>query len=227
VRAEATAYARRVGAPEQARDVTERSMRFLVRIAAVAALAATASLAASCGSDSADVGSSSSAQPAATTWADSEPVNGDVTVAWENLDPNSPAHRIGLVNESSATGQKLKSGKATSSEIRVLTDAEMGGLLAKLAELNFFKFATDGVGLDNAPDVPGRKGIVVVTQNGDTKGLFFRTNLGEKALADAYVESKKLVFAIHSQLPGYDVKASLGASDERIFSAPPIKPKKP
>jgi len=203
-------------------------MSLLVRIASFAALAAAAALAASCGSDSAAVDSSPSEVPAgAATWGDGDPVQGEVTVAWQNLDPKYPAARVGLVNESSTIGQKLKSGKAKSSEIRVLTDAEMGGLLAKMTELGFFQYATDGLALDNTPDVQGKRGVVVVTQDGHSKGLMLTTNLGMSPVPKAYADNKKLVLFAHSQVPGYDVKASIGAPDERIFSAPPIRPKKP
>jgi len=68
---------------------------------------------------------------------------------------------------------------------------------------------------------------VVVTQDGKSKGIMLTTGLGVGPVPKTYVESKKLIFAIHEQLPGFDVKANLGAPDERIFSAPPIKPKKP
>jgi len=201
----------------------------LVRIAAAAALAVLASLTASCAGDSADRGSSSSSEVPAggATWEDGEPVKGEVTVAWANLDPKYPVARVGLVNESSEIGQTLKSGKATSSEIRVLTDAEMGGLLAKMGELGFFQYAQDGLALDNTPDVAGKRGVVVVTQDGRSKGLMLTTNLGMSPVPKAYADTKKLVLFAHSQVPGYDVKANIGAPDERIFSAPPIRPKKP
>jgi len=207
-------------------------MRLLVRIVSAAALAAAAAVSASCAGDSAATegsygGSSEAVGSSGPTWGDGDPVQGEVTVAWQNLDPKYPAARVGLVNESSTIGHKLKSGQATSSEIRVLTDAEMGGLLSKMSELDFFQYATDGLALDTIPDVPGRKRIIIVTQDGRSKGLMLTTNLGMSPVPKAYADNKKIVLFAHSQVPGFDVKANVGAPDERIFSAPPIRPRKP
>ncbi len=205
-------------------------MRLHVRAASAFLLAAALVLAASCGSDSSARGGGSTASadaPTGGTWEDGDPVKGDVTVAWANLDPKFPTARVGLVNESSAIGQKLRSGKATSSEIRVLSDREMGGLLAQLGKLGFFQYATDGLDLGNAPDVSGRRGIVVVTQDGRAKGLMLTTNLGMSPVPKAYADSKKVILFAHSQVQGFDVKAGVGEPDEHVFDAPPIKMKRP
>ena len=158
--------------------------------------------------------------PAGDSWDESTAVSGDVQVAWKNLDPDNPPAAVGLVNESSETGQKLKSGRATSSQVRVLTDHQMGGLLAMLDKVGFFRHATEGLSLDNLPTVPGRKGVVVVTRNGRSVGLLMTTALGTSPIPKAYTDSKNMVIHAHGQVPGFEAKASIGESDERIFSAP-------
>jgi hypothetical protein len=163
---------------------------------------------------------SASDSAAAGSWDEAAPVTGQVQVAWKNLDAANPAAAAGLVNESSETGQKLKSGRATSSQVRVLTDSQMGGLLAKLDEVGFFRHATQGLSLDNIPDVPGRKGIVVVTRDGQSVGLMLTTNLGTSPVPKIYTNSKNMILAAHGQVMGYEAKAGIGESDERIFSAP-------
>jgi len=202
-------------------------MRLLVRVASVCVTAAAALLAGCAGDSTERAGTSDLAAAGGPTWEDAAPVKGDFTVLWQDLNPKNQQTRFGLVNESSEIGQKLKSGKASSSEIRVLTDVEMGGLISKLTELGFFKYASDGVDIDNAPDVPGRRGIVVVRQDGHSKGLLFRTNLGAGPLTNAYLDSKKIILYVHGQVPGWDMKAQIGAPDERVFDAPKIQMKRP
>lgn len=200
-------------------------MPLLPRLCFVFALAATLPLAA-CSSDESFSGTSPGGQAASGggstsgTWDESTPVSGDVQVAWKNLDPANPPAAVGLVNESSATGQKLKSGHATSSQVRVLSDAQMGGLLAALDKTGFFRYATDGISLDNLPNVPNRKGVVVVTRDGHSVGLVMTTNLGTSPVPKAYSDSKNTIIYAHGQVAGYEAKASIGESDERIFSAP-------
>jgi hypothetical protein len=201
-------------------------MRLLVRVASAFPLAAALALAASCGSDGGGGGSSGYSGSSGATWEDSEPVAGEVMVAWQDLDPTRQSTRVGLVNESSEAGRKLKSGQASSAEIRVLTDVQMGGLLSKLAELGFFEYATDGLALDNVPDTAGKKGIIVVSQDGRSKGLLFRTNIGAGPLTNAYINSKNTILYAHSQVIGFDVRANVGEPDERVFEAPPIRMKR-
>lgn len=198
-------------------------MTSLSRLSLVLALAMAASLTACASDDASDSGGGSSlggVSPAGGSWDESAPVTGDVQVAWKNLDAANPAAACGLVNESSETGQKLKSGRATSSQVRVLTDAQMGGLLAKLEEVGFFRHATQGISLDNVPQVPGRKGIVVVTRDGQSVGLMLTTNLGTSPVPKIYTDSKNMVLAVHGQVMGYEAKAGIGEADDRIFSAP-------
>lgn len=200
-------------------------MRFVRCVLPAVALVAAALCAAGCASDEKRSSASRSADeipdaPSGGTWDDGEPVKGNVSVTWKNLNPASPAASNSLVNESSEIGQKLKSGKANSSEIRMITDAQMGGLLAQLKQLGFFDRATDGLGLDNIPDVPGRRGIVVVTRDGRSVGLMLTTNLGPGPVPTTYRDAKNVVLFAHSQVRGFDVKASTGAPDETLFSAP-------
>jgi hypothetical protein len=194
-------------------------------ILVVLAFAATLPLAA-CSSDSSygssASGPSSSGVEAASgdSWDESTPVGGNVQVAWKNLDPANQPAAVGLVNESSETGQKLKTGRATSSQVRVLSDQQMGGLLGMLDKVGFFRYATEGLSLDNVPDLPGRKGIVVVTRDGHSVGLMLTTNLGTSPVPKAYSDSKNMIIHAHGQVQGFEAKAGIGESDERIFSAP-------
>ena len=185
---------------------------------------------AACGSDGSSesgAGGSAAGSGGAGTWDEAAPVAGNVQVAWRNLDTANPAAAAGLVNESSETGQKLKSGKATSSQVRVLTDAQMGGLLAKLDEVGFFRNATQGLSLDNVPEVPGKKGIVVVTRDGQSVGLMLTTNLVSSPFPKVYTDSKNMILAAHGAVVGYEAKSGTGESDERIFSAPKPKLRRP
>jgi hypothetical protein len=198
-------------------------MRLSSAFLAVAALV----VAAGCSSGAATTGSGGASAASAAVEgapADGEPVRGEVRVAWRNLDPSKPKAAIALVNESSEDGRKLKSGRATSSEIRVLSDVEMGALLEELDKVAFFENATEGLGLDNAPDVAGRRGVVVVTRDGRDKGIMLTTNLGTSPVPKAYVEAKRLLFFHHGQVPGAEVKARVGAADETIFESKPIPP---
>jgi hypothetical protein len=198
------------------------SMRIVRCACAVLALASALVLASACSSDS-DSRSGSSVEAV----EEGAPVHGEVAVTWKNLNPANPPATMTLVNESSETGRKLKSGEANSSTIKVLSDAEMGGLLAALDSKGFFRYATDGMGLDNIPDLPGKKGIVIVTQDGQSKGLLSLPGLGSGPVPQVFLDSKRLILDIHRQLPGAEVHSGLGESDERIFSAPPPKMHRP
>jgi len=200
-----------------------------VRQAVVAlSLVSALLLAAACSSEGgSNSGGSSMETPSGESFDDGEPVHGDVAVTWKNLNPANPPASASLVNESSEVGQKLKSGKANSSVIRVLTDAQMGGLLAALEKDGFFQYATDGMGLDTVPDLAGRKGVIVVTQDGRSKGLLSLPGTGAGPVPKVFYNSKMLIIGIHSQLPGAEVRAGIGEPDERIFTAPPPKFHKP
>jgi hypothetical protein len=201
-------------------------MRLTIRTIFAASIFVAAGLAAGCASDGGPTspgggsGDAADSAPTGGTWEDGEAVRGNVSVTWKNLNPANPPASASLVNESSEIGQKLKSGRASSSEIRVVSDAQMGGLLAQLKKLGFFQYATDGLGLDNLPSVAGPRGIVVVSQDGHSKGLMLTTNLGPGPVPEAYRDSKSVVIIAHSQVQGFDVKANVGAPDERVFTAP-------
>jgi hypothetical protein len=158
---------------------------------------------------------------------DAEPVTGNVAVSWRNLDPRNQATMLGLVNESSSTGRDLRMGKTSSSSVRVLSDVEMGQLLAELRRVGFFEYARDGLDANAAAEVPGKKGIVVVEQDGVTKGLLLTTGMGTSAVPKVYLASKERVYKAHASVMGAEVKVSVGPADDRIFSPPPIKMKRP
>ena len=195
----------------------------------VAASLCVAGCAGDAGARSAGTSPASSADeaPSSQSAPAGEPVHGDVSVTWKNLDPKYPVARASLVNESSATGKLLRSGTKSSSEIRVMSDADMGVLLATLKEFGFFTYATDGLDLGNVPDVPGKKGIIVVTQDGRSKGLMLTLNMGASPIPKTYVNSKDLVLGVHSQLQGADFRVGVGPADENTFQAPPVKMKRP
>jgi hypothetical protein len=198
--------------------------RFLcvITLAACSALAACASDDGASGASSAggDEPRASVSAPSGGSWDEAAPVTGQVQVAWRNLDPSYPAAAVGLVNESSETGQKLKSGRATSSQVRVLTDSQMGGLLAALDKVGFFRYAQDGLSLDNLPEAAGRKGVVVVTRDGHSVGLMLTTNLGASPVPKTYTDSKNMILAAHGSVQGFEARAGAGEADERIFSVP-------
>lgn len=156
------------------------------------------------------------------TWEEGDPVAGDWSISWKNLDPKYPATTVSIVNASSEIGRKLLAG-ASSSEIRVASDAQMGALVSELRKLGFFEHAVAGLALDSVPDVPGKKGVVVLQQDGAARGLLLTTQMGRSAVPQTYANCKKFVITAHMQLQGFDVKASLGPGDERILTAPPPK----
>jgi hypothetical protein len=154
-----------------------------------------------------------------------EPVTGNVYVTWKNLNPASRAGAFSLVNQSSEYGRKLTSGKATSTEIRVIDDVQMGTLVAELRRVGFFQFAKPGLGLGNIPEGASRSGVVVVQQDGKDLGLLFRAT-GPGPEANAYTECKKLVLAVHGSVPSFEVRVGSGEGSDRVFEAPPIKPRR-
>lgn len=150
-----------------------------------------------------------------------DPVRGEVAVTWQNLNPRAQPLKLVLVNESSEAGKMLRSGKANSSEIRVLSDVDMGTLIGQLKERGFYENATKGIGIENIPNVGGRRGIVVLHDNGIDYGLMLVPGAGGTPLPAAYRDCKALVLRIHGMLPGYDL--IINADPDRVFSAPPIR----
>lgn len=153
---------------------------------------------------------------------DGDPVSGNVQVTWRNLDPANKDVVISLVNESSEYGQRLRSGRSTSTVTRVATDEQMGQLLATLREMGFFEHATPMV-LGALPDEPGRKGAVVVQQGGESVGLMLvrKQGLAGSQIPKIYTESKRLIIGLHSSLQGLEVRTN---QDDDVFSMPPIQP---
>lgn len=199
-------------------------MRRFHRHAAILGLAAALFALGACASGSS--GDTDGAEPRASdggtrTVERGEAVGGNTMVTWKNLDPRNPDVTWGLVNESSEMGQKLRSGRASSTEIRVMSDTDMGTLINELRKAGFFENATRGLGLANVPDVPGRKGIVVVSQDGVEQGLMLTPNLGGTSIPVAYRDSKQLIGAVHGALQGFEVRVNQDA--DRVFQAPPIR----
>jgi hypothetical protein len=200
--------------------------RGALRVAAVACLVAVSFFATACaggGSSSVDGGDGieSLERPSVGTVEPGEPVNGEVAVSWVNLRAESMAVRMTLVSASSEAGQMLRSGRATSTEVRVLSDADMGTLLGELEDRGFYEHSTRGIGLENIPNVPGRRGIVVVHDNGKDYGLMLVPGGGATPLPASYRDCKALVLAVHGQIQGLEVR--INADADRVFSAPPIR----
>jgi hypothetical protein len=172
-------------------------------------------------SDGDSSGGDGLAKPAAGSIDPGDPVSGEVAVTWKNLNPSSPDVTQTLVNESSEYGQALQSGRVTSTTVRVLSDADMGTLLGMLEEIGFFEHATRNVGLTNIPEVPSRKGIVVVHNNGKDWGLMLSPGAAGTGLPETYRDCKGLVMKVHASVQGLEVQVNVDA--DRVFSAPPIK----
>ena len=126
-----------------------------------------------------------------------------------------------LVNASSQYGRALRSGRETSTEVRVLSDADMGTLIGELEDRGFFDHATKGLGIENIPNVPGRRGIVVLHDNGNDYGLMLVPGAGGTGLPESYRDCKALVLAIHGSVQGLEVRVNEDA--DKLFSAPPIR----
>lgn len=150
-----------------------------------------------------------------------DPVRGEVFVTWKNLNPRNPDVTQTLVNESSEVGQQLRSGRKSSTAVRVISDADMGTLLLKLKEIGFYDQATRGVGPNSIPQVPGRRGIVLVHDNGTDWGLMLTPGAGGTPLPATYRDCKGLVLAIHGAVQGLEVQVNVDT--DRVFSAPPIR----
>ena len=64
-------------------------------------------------------------------------------------------------------------------------------------------------------------------QDGHSMGLMLTTNIGPGPVPETYRNCKGVILDAHSHLDGAEVKAGLGAPDERIFTAPAPKFRKP
>lgn len=153
-------------------------------------------------------------------------VSGNYSVTWKNLNPAGDPVVQTLVNETSEIGVKIKSGRATSSTIRVVSDEQMGSLVDKLREMSYFDHATPGVGLDNVPDVPNRRGIVAVDEDGDRSALIFTLHMGNTPVPTVYRDCKSVILRVHGAAQGgMEVRAGRGESvdADRLFKGPKIK----
>ena len=152
------------------------------------------------------------------------PVAGNVHVQLRTWDPDTgKAATFVLVNASSEAGQKLRSGRATSTVTRVLDDDGMGSLLATLEENGFTGVAADGVTLDNLEPDSRRKGVIVVERDGASRGLVSEPNVG-RTVATVFRDCKVLILQVHGSIPGSAASASTGESNpDRTFQAPPIR----
>lgn len=176
-------------------------------------------LVAACGSSGASSGEWE--RPDVDVPESAAPVSGEVRVRWQNLDPRHPIVPHVLVNKSSELGGALASGERTSSEVRVLSDEDMGRLIEGLRGIGFFEHATAGLSVDSAPEVAGRKGIVVVHQDGRSYGLMLTRNLGGTPIPAVYRDAKGLVLTVHGQI--YSPEIRVNVDEDRVFSAPPIR----
>jgi hypothetical protein len=158
-----------------------------------------------------------------------KPVTGNVQVTLRLTPAGRQVTTIALVNESSETGRKLSTGRATSAQIRVLDDLGMGRLIAELNARGFAANSSPGMTLENLRDYSGRRGVIIVDDGGSTRGIDFGTGTGGGALPNAYVECKKLIMGVHGALQGFEVRASTDAADdpERQFGGGTIKMNRP
>jgi hypothetical protein len=162
---------------------------------------------------------------AAGDLAPAKAVQGNVMVTLRTYHPNAPTTTMALVNASSESGRRLASGKATSREIRVITDDDMGRLLAEMDRRGFSGQARAGLTLAQLTDNPSRRGVILVEENGSSRGIEFSTGAGGTALPTVYTECKKLVWGVHMAVPGFEVRATTdNAMDaENVFQAPPAR----
>jgi hypothetical protein len=155
------------------------------------------------------------------------PASGNVHVTLRTWDPDTGREAtFVLVNATSEVGQKLRSGRATSTVTRVLDDDGMGSLLATLDQNGFAGVSADGVSLDTLGPDSRRKGVIVVERDGSPRSLVSESNVG-KTVATVFRDCKVLILQVHGSIPGAAASASTGDSDpERTFQAPPIKMKR-
>ena len=200
-----------------------------MRVRAVLLVLACAALAA-CGSTGSSGGGSGGGGESSSGGEDALPpgtraVTGNHQVVLRTWNPNNPSAApttAALVNASSESGRKLTTGRATSTVVRVISDAEMGALLAAMQEKGFDGVATPGLTLDGLRADGRRRGVIVVEQDGQTRGIDFGLNMGGTQVPTVYTECKKIILAVHMNIPGLEVRTSTDPADDpsRIFQAP-------
>jgi hypothetical protein len=202
-----------------------------MRVRAVLLVLACAALAACGSTGSAGGGPGGGGDPSSAEDAlppGTRAVTGNHQVVLRTWNPNNPSAApttAALVNASSESGRKLQTGRATSTVVRVITDAEMGALLAAMADKGFDTVATPGLTLDGLRADGRRRGVIVVEQDGQTRGIDFGLNMGGTQVPTVYTECKKIILAVHMNIPGLEVRTSTDANDDpsRLFQAPPAR----
>lgn len=156
------------------------------------------------------------------------PVSGNHQVVLRTWDPNRPGEpnlTAALVNRSSEAGRKLSSGMASSTVVRVISDEEMGRLLAALDDAGFSATARAGVALDRIAPDSERRGVIVVEHDGKTRGIDFVAGADARAVGKTYVECKKIILYTHGLISGFETRVTTGEQDpSRIFQAPKAPP---
>ena len=197
-----------------------RSIPNRLRTAATALLLVAALAVSGCGSTGGG-GGAVLAKPNIGTIEPGEAVTGNASATWKNLDPRNPEVTQTLVNASSEAGRALRSGRVSSSEVRVVSDEVMGTLLGELEDAGFFEHATPGMNLDNLPATPGRRGVVIVTRDGRSWGLVLAPGTGSTPIPATYRDCKALILAVHMSVQGLEVQVDV--DENEVFSAPPIR----
>ncbi len=160
------------------------------------------------------------------TRASGRAVQGNVQITLQTQTPSTPIQTFAFVNATSEIGRRITSGRATSTVIRVLSDADMAKLIEEIESRGFSSHAVAGRTLKNLPDASGRRGVIVVEENGASRALDFGTGSGGGALPTCYLECKKLILGVHGALQGLAVSGTTTNSADdgsKVFQAPPIK----
>jgi hypothetical protein len=202
------------------------SARSALSIAALSL--AAVSLASGCASDGASASSGSSGGDGGSVAETGPRVSGDVTVTLRTTPASGAATDMALVNASSALGKRLASGRESSTVVRVVSDVEMATLLRELDKAGFSSVARDGVSVSGLRDDMARRGVIVVEQDGRSRGFEFRTGMGESRVPAVYVDCKRLIWGVHMQVPAYEAKVTVGEAPDadRVFQSPPARLKR-
>lgn len=161
-------------------------------------------------------------------YANAPAAKGNVQVVIRTWDPRTAQSNMtaSLVNESSDAGRKLRSGRASSTVVRVLDDVQMGAILAALDKEGFATTARDGVTLDGLRPDAERRGVIIVERDGVSRGIDFVAGRDQGSLPSVYVECKRIILAAHASIPGYEARVSTGTEDDpsRVFQSPKAPP---
>ncbi|MCG3135153.1 MAG: hypothetical protein HMLKMBBP_02659 [Planctomycetes bacterium] len=210
------------------RSVPARSARSFVAQPFVTLTLAAALAAAGCASGGGSAASGGGDGGAAAAAESGPRVSGDVTVTLRTTPASGAATDMALVNASSALGKRLASGRESSTVVRVVSDVEMATLLRELDKAGFSSVARDGVSVSGLRDDMARRGVIVVEQDGRSRGFEFRTGMGESRVPSVYVDCKRLIWGVHMQVPAYEAKVTVGEAPDadRVFQSPPARLKR-